>query len=631
MPESTNRRSSLLDTRPNPRHPTAARTADRGSAVDHIRNFSIIAHIDHGKTSLSDQLLRQTGTVEARDVKGGLLLDNMELERERGITIKSSAVSMDYVGPDGNKYLLNLIDTPGHVDFSYEVSRALAGCEGALLVVDASQGVQAQTLANLYKAMALDLMILPVVNKIDLPNIDVDRVLRQVDEELGLDPDLALLCSAKSGVGVEEILASVVTQIPAPTGDATEPLQALIFDSHYDPYRGTIVYVRIVNGSVAAGDMLRVMSNGKIVKVEEVGRFRLQRKPVKRLSAGEVGYIMAGIKSVGDTPIGDTITRADQVAEAPLAGFVEIKPVVFSSIYPVDTDLFEDLGMAMSKLVLNDASLQYQLERSSALGSGYRCGFLGLLHAEITQERLEREYNLDLFVTAPSVCYHLTLKNGVNMEVDNPAHYPDPTEIEGAKEPFIRGSMILPDEYLGAVISLCMERRGLNPSHSYVSEGRVELRVELPLAEVIYDFYDHLKSLTSGYGSFDYEVIDHRPCELVKLDIRVNGESVDALAMLLHKDRAQRQARQICRKLKAELPRHQFKIAIQGAIGGKIIARETVSATRKDVTAKCYGGDVSRKRKLLEKQKEGKKRMKTFGQVHIPQKAFYAVLRRGDD
>jgi len=630
MPESTNRRSSLLDTRPNPRHPTAARTGDRGSAVDHIRNFSIIAHIDHGKTSLSDQLLRKTGTVDARESKG-LLLDNMDLERERGITIKSSAVSMDYVGPDGNKYLLNLIDTPGHVDFSYEVSRALAGCEGALLVVDASQGVQAQTLANLYKAMELDLTILPVVNKIDLPNIDVDRVLRQVDEELGLDPETALLCSAKSGVGVDGILAAVVEHIPAPEGDTAEPLQALIFDSHYDPYRGTIVYVRIVNGSVGAGDMLRVMSTGKTVKVEEVGRFRLQRKPVKRLSAGEVGYIMAGIKSVGDTPIGDTITRADQAAEAPLAGFVEIKPVVFSSIYPVDTDLFEDLGMAMSKLVLNDASLQYQLERSSALGSGYRCGFLGLLHAEITQERLEREYNLDLFVTAPSVCYHLTLKNDTNVEVDNPAHYPDPTEIEGAKEPFIRGSMILPDEYLGAVISLCMERRGLNPSHSYVSEGRVELRVELPLAEVIYDFYDHLKSLTSGYGSFDYEVIDHRPCELVKLDIRVNGESVDALAMLLHKDRAQRQARQICRKLKAELPRHQFKIAIQGAIGGKIIARETVSATRKDVTAKCYGGDVSRKRKLLEKQKEGKKRMKTFGQVHIPQKAFYAVLRRGDD
>ena len=598
--------------------------------MDHIRNFSIIAHIDHGKTSLSDQLLRKTGSVDARELKG-LLLDDMDLERERGITIKSSAVSMDYTGPDGKQYLLNLIDTPGHVDFSYEVSRALAGCEGALLVIDASQGVQAQTLANLYKAMELDLTILPVVNKIDLPNIDVDRVLRQVDKELGLDSDLAMTCSAKTGVGVDEILAKIVELVPPPEGSADAPLQALIFDSHYDPYRGTIVYVRIVNGSIRPGDVIQVMSTGKTVKVEEVGRFRLQRKPIKRLSAGEVGYIIAGIKSVGDTPIGDTITREDEPTKNPLPGFVEIKPVVFSSIYPVDTDEFEELTMALSKLVLNDASLQYSKERSSALGSGYRCGFLGLLHAEITQERLEREYNLDLFVTAPSVRYQLMLKNGETVDIDNPAHYPDPTEIDGAQEPFIRGSMILPDEYLGPVISLCMERRGLNPTHSYVGDGRVELRVELPLAEVIYDFYDHLKSLTRGYGSFDYEVIDNRPCELAKLEIRVNGESVDALAMLLHRDRAAGQARQICKKLKDELPRHQFKIAIQGAIGGKIIARETVSAVRKDVTAKCYGGDVSRKRKLLEKQKEGKKRMKTFGNVHIPQKAFYAVLRRGND
>ncbi len=598
--------------------------------MDHIRNFSIIAHIDHGKTSLSDQLLRKTGSVDARESKG-LLLDNMDLERERGITIKSSAVSMDYVAADGSTYLLNLIDTPGHVDFSYEVSRALAGCEGALLVIDASQGVQAQTLANLYKAMELDLTILPVVNKIDLPNIDVDRVLRQVDKELGLDSDLAMSCSAKTGVGVDEILEKIVELVPPPTGDPDGTLQALIFDSHYDAYRGTIVYVRIVNGSLRAGDMIRVMSTGRTVKVEEVGRFRLQRKAVKRLCAGEVGYIIAGIKSVGDTPIGDTITLEEGPTPAQLPGFVEIKPVVFSSIYPVDTDEFEELTLALSKLVLNDASLQYSKERSSALGSGYRCGFLGLLHAEITQERLEREYNLDLFVTAPSVRYRIRLNNGTWVDIDNPAHYPDPTEIAGAEEPFIRGSMILPDEYLGAVISLCMERRGLNPSHSYVGEGRVELQVELPLAEVIYDFYDHLKSLTRGYGSFDYEVIDNRPCQLVKLEIKVNGEPVDALAMLLHKDRAQSQARQICRKLKAELPRHQFKIAVQGTIGGKIIARETVSAVRKDVTAKCYGGDVSRKRKLLEKQKEGKKRMKTFGQVNIPQKAFYAVLRRGND
>ncbi len=605
--------------------------AGRGSSrLKNIRNFSIIAHIDHGKTSLSDAVLRKTGTVTDREAKT-LMLDSMDLERERGITIKSSAVSMDYTAKDGETYLLNLIDTPGHVDFSYEVSRALAGCEGALLVVDATQGVQAQTLANLYKAMELDLEVLPVINKIDLPNIDVDRVVLQIDEELALDTDKTLKCSAKTGEGVEDVLEAVVRDIPPPSGDAEAPLQALIFDSHYDPYRGTIMYVRIKQGTLRAGQSIRVMSTDKVAKVEEVGRFRLKLTPRQQLSAGEVGYIISGIKSVGDTPIGDTVTIDTEPADEPVPGFVEAMPVVFSSVYPVNTDDFEEFAMALSKLSLNDASLHYQREASTALGSGFRCGFLGLLHAEITQERLEREYNLSLFVTAPSVQYRVTMKDGEVVLVDNPAFYPDPAQIQGSEEPYIRASMIMPGEYLGNVIKLCMERRGTVPQHSYVSEKRVELRVDLPLAEVIYDFYDYLKSLTRGYGSFEYEMIGFRPSRLVKLEIRVNGEPVDALAMLLHQDRAQGRARGICKKLKDELPRHQFKIAVQGAIGGKIIARETVSAVRKDVTAKCYGGDVSRKRKLLEKQKEGKKRMKTFGEVAIPQKAFFAVLKRNDD
>lgn len=598
--------------------------------MERIRNFSIIAHIDHGKTSLSDVLLRRTGSVHARDQKN-LLLDSMDLERERGITIKSSAVSMDYVGKDGEKYLLNLIDTPGHVDFSYEVSRALAGCEGALLVIDASQGVQAQTVANLYKAMELNLKVIPVINKIDLPNIDVDRILEQIDEELGLDSEEALLCSAKTGEGVDAVLEAVVKNFAPPSGDVDDPLRALIFDSHYDPYRGAIIYVRVMDGTVRPGDQVQVMSTGNVLKVEEVGRFRLGRAPVPALAAGEVGYVIAGIKSVSDTPIGDTITGQDNPAAEAVGGFVEAQSVVFSSVYPVDTDEFEELGVAMSKLCLNDASLHYQKESSTALGSGYRCGFLGLLHAEITQERLEREYNLSLFVTAPSVEYRLTMTDGRTLFISNPAHYPDPARISVTEEPYIRASMIMPDQYLGSVLKLCMERRGANPQHSYVGVGRAELRIELPLAEVIYDFYDYLKSLTRGYGSFDYEIIGFRPGQLVKLEIRVNGEPVDALSMLLHRDRAQGRARAICKKLKGELPRHQFKIAIQGAIGGKIISRETVSALRKDVTAKCYGGDVSRKRKLLEKQKEGKKRMKTFGEVAIPQKAFFAVLKRDND
>jgi GTP-binding protein LepA len=598
--------------------------------VEQIRNFSIIAHIDHGKTSLSDAIMRRTGTITGRDTRS-LVLDSMDLERERGITIKSSTVTMDYISQDKKSYSLNLIDTPGHVDFSYEVSRALAGCEGALLVIDATQGVQAQTLANLYKAMELDLVVIPVINKIDLPNLDIDRILRQVEEELALDPELTLLCSAKTGEGVESVLEAVVKHIPAPEGIVDAPLRTLIFDSHYDPYRGAIMYVRVLDGTVRAGETIRIMSTGKTARVEEVGRFRLKPQPRQLLSAGDVGYITAGIKSVGDTPIGDTVTHDDEPTDQPMPGFLKVNPVVFSSVFPVNTDDFEEFAAALSKLALNDASLFFQKESSTALGSGFRCGFLGLLHAEISQERLEREYGLALFVTAPSVRYRVTLKNGTAIFVDNPTHYPDPVSIAHAEEPFIRASMIMPDEYLGNVLKLCMERRGVNPQHSYVGDRRIELRLELPLAEVIYDFYDYLKSLTRGYGSFEYELIGFRPTQLVKLDIRVNSEPVDALSMLLHHDRAMGRARGICKKLKAELPRHQFKIPIQGAIGGKIIARETVSALRKDVTAKCYGGDISRKRKLLEKQKEGKKRMKTFGDVSIPQKAFFAVLKRNDD
>jgi GTP-binding protein LepA len=593
--------------------------------VDRTRNFSIIAHIDHGKTSLSDRLLTETATVCGREFKD-LMLDSMDLERERGITIKSSPVAMDYLADDGQRYLLNLIDTPGHVDFSYEVSRALAGCEGALLVIDATQGVQAQTVANMYKAMELDLTILPVVNKIDLPAANVEGTLRQVKEALGLDPGAAVLCSAKTGEGIHTLLEAVVKHVPPPSGEVAAPLRALIFDAEYDPYRGTIVHVKVVDGTIKPGDGILIMSTNGTFRVEETGIFKPKRVSRPGLSAGEVGYFVAGMKSVGDTPIGDTVTGAEAKAQVPLPGFVEAKPVVFTSIYPMDADQYGELGDALGKLRLNDASLHYQKESSAALGSGYRCGFLGLLHADISMERLTREYNLALFATAPSVQYRLKLKDGSTRLVDNPSLYPDPVLIQETEEPYIDASMILPDQYLGNIMQLCVERRGINLRHSYVCERRAEVRVELPLAEVIYDFYDHLKSLTQGYGSFDYDLIGFRPADLVKLEILVAGEPVDALATLLHKERAERRAREICARLREEIPRHQFKIAIQGALGGKIIARETVNPVRKDVTAKCYGGDVTRKRKLLEKQKEGKKKMKSFGKVSIPQKAFLAVL-----
>jgi len=595
--------------------------------VKRIRNFSIIAHINHGKSTLSDRLIQATGIVSDRDFKEQIL-DTMDLERERGITIKSQAVSLPYVAEDGQSYMLNLIDTPGHVDFTYEVSRSLASCEGVLILVDASQGVEAQTVANLYMAMDHDLAIIPVINKIDLPAADVDWVKEQIDEELGLDPDEALLASAKEGTGIDEILEAVVTKLPAPKGDPQKPLQALIFDSHYDPYRGTVIHCRVFEGTVKPGDAIRFMSNNATYRVEEVGLFQIKRVPRQELTAGEVGYIIAGVKTVSDTRCGDTITHRDHQCAAPLPGFREIKPVVFSSIYPVASDGYEDLAVAIEKLKLNDASLVYEKDTSAALGFGFRCGFLGLLHLEIVQERLEREFDLSLIITSPSVKYHFMVSDGTTEVIDNPSLYPDPAKIIGTKEPYIRASIMLPDRYLGVVIKLCLERRGVNSKHQYIGKQRVELTCELPLAEVIYDFYDRLKTVTQGYGSFDYALIDYRAADLVKLDILINGEKVDALSQLVHEDGAYQRARHVCEKLKGEIPKQMFKIAIQGAIGAKIIARETISAYRKDVTAKCYGGDITRKRKLLEKQKKGKRRMKMVGQVMIPQSAFLAVLKR---
>ncbi|MBW1741116.1 MAG: elongation factor 4 [Deltaproteobacteria bacterium] len=592
-----------------------------------IRNFSIIAHINHGKSTLSDRLIQATGIVSDRNFKEQIL-DTMDIERERGITIKSQAVSLPYVAKDGRTYMLNLIDTPGHVDFTYEVSRSLASCEGVLLLVDASQGVEAQTVANLYLAMDHGLEIIPVINKIDLPAADVDWVKRQIEDDLGLDPNGAILASAKKGIGIEEILEAIVARLPAPVGDPDSPLQALIFDSHYDSYRGTIVHCRILEGTVRPRDTIRFMSNGTTYRVEEVGIFQIDRVSKDMLLAGDVGYIIAGVKTVSDTRCGDTITHDDRPCAAPLPGFREIKPVVFSSIYPVAYDGYEDLAIALDKLKLNDASLIYEKDTSAALGFGFRCGFLGLLHLEVVQERLEREFGLSLIITAPSVKYRFVMKDGTIRIIDNPALYPDPAKIAVTQEPYIRGSMIIPDRYLGAVMKLCLERRGAHAKHQYMGMGRVELTCELPLAEVIYDFYDRLKTVTQGYGSFDYEMLDYRDSDLVKLDILINGEKMDALSQLVHRDRAYQRARYACERLKEEIPRQMFKVAIQGAIAAKIIARETIPPFRKDVTAKCYGGDITRKRKLLEKQKKGKKRMKMVGSVMIPQSAFLAVLKR---
>ena len=595
--------------------------------MKHIRNFSIIAHINHGKSTLSDRLIQATGIIADRDFKEQIL-DTMDIERERGITIKSQAVSLPYTAKDGATYTLNLIDTPGHVDFTYEVSRSLASCEGVLLLVDASQGVEAQTVANLYMAMDHDLEVIPVINKIDLPAADVEQAKHQIEDDLGLDPDGAVLASAKEGIGIDEVLEAIVVRLPAPRGDPKSPLQALIFDSHYDSYRGTIIHCRVFEGTVKPGDIIRFMSNRATYRVEEVGIFQIDRVRKDALSAGGVGYIIAGVKTVSDTRCGDTITHDDRPCAAPLPGFREIKPVVFSSIYPVASDAYEDLAVAMDKLKLNDASLVYEKDASAALGFGFRCGFLGLLHLEIVQERLEREFDLSLIITSPSVKYHFMIEDGTTMVIDNPALYPEPSRIASTQEPYIRATILMPDKYLGVVIRLCLERRGVNTKHQYLGSKRVELTCELPLAEVIYDFYDRLKTVTQGYGSFDYELLDYRDSDLVKLDILINGEKVDALSQLVYRDGAYQRARYACEKLKQEIPRQMFKIAIQGAIGAKIIARETISPFRKDVTAKCYGGDITRKRKLLEKQKKGKKRMKMVGSVMIPQSAFLAVLKR---
>jgi len=597
--------------------------------MKNIRNFSIIAHIDHGKSTLSDRLIQAANLVSARDFKNQIL-DNMDIERERGITIKSQTVCLPYKAKDGKLYYLNLIDTPGHVDFSYEVSRALASCEGALLLVDASQGVEAQTIANLYMAVDHNLEIIPIINKIDLPSAEIDMVREQIEEDLGLDPEAAILCSAKEGIGITDILEAVVNHLPAPKGDPDAPLAALIFDSHYDPYRGTIIHVRVMEGTLKVGDEILMMYNNAKYQVEEVGIFQIQRIPKPEISAGMVGYIIAGIKTVSDTKCGDTITLKKNPCAKPLPGFKESQPVVFSSIYPVSTDDYPELAEAIEKLKLNDASLAFQKDSSAALGFGFRCGFLGLLHLEIVQERLEREYDLSLIITAPSVEYELIMNDGTTVMIDNPALYPDPTKIARAREPFIKASIIIPDRYMGPVMNLALERRGINTDYQYFSSNRMEMIFELPLAEVVYDFYDKLKSITQGYGSFDYEMLDYRDSSLVRVDILVNGERVDALSQLVHRDKAVERAKFATEKLREEIPRQMFKIAIQGAIGGQIIARKTISPFRKDVTAKCYGGDISRKRKLLEKQKKGKKRMKMVGEVEIPQSAFLAVLKSKD-
>jgi len=598
--------------------------------MQNIRNFSIIAHIDHGKSTLSDRLIQITDIISERDFQDQIL-DTMEIERERGITIKSQTVCLPYTAQDGKLYYLNLIDTPGHVDFTYEVSRSLASCEGALLIIDASQGVEAQTLANLYLAMEHDLEIIPVINKIDLPSADIDRVKMQIHDDLGLEPEEAILVSAKEGIGIENVLEAAVQRLPPPSGDPAKPLKALIFDSHYDSYRGTVVHFRIFQGRISKGDVISFMSNNAAYKVEEVGIFQLDMIKQKQLSAGQVGYMIAGIKTVSDTRCGDTITIKNEPCDTPMPGFKEAKPVVFSSIYPVASDGYEDLVIALEKLKLNDAALIYEKDTSVALGFGFRCGFLGLLHLEVVQERLEREYGLSLILTAPSVQYELLMSDGTEQSIDNPALYPDPTLIEFTKEPFIRAAIIVPDRYMGVVMKLCLERRGINKNYQYLTSNRLEMIFEIPLAEVIYDFYDRLKSITQGYGSFDYDIIDFRPTDLVKMDILINGERVDALSQLVHRDNAVARARTACEKLRDEIPRQMFKIAIQGAIGGNIIARKTVSAFRKDVTAKCYGGDITRKRKLLEKQKKGKKRMKMVGKVMIPQSAFLAVLKTDTD
>ncbi len=592
-----------------------------------IRNFSIIAHIDHGKSTLADRLLQATGAVNDREFKDQML-DSMDIERERGITIKSTAVSMYCENKAGEQFRLNLIDTPGHVDFSYEVSRALASCEGALLVIDAAQGVEAQTVANLYKAMEQNLEIIPVVNKIDLPSADIVETLYEIDNELGLDPDGAILVSAKTGEGIEDLLEAIMERIPPPEDLSEAPLRARVFDSFFDPYRGVIVYFRVVDGVMKVGNDVKLMANNKEYRIEEIGHLGIKREKCKVLENGDVGYLIAGIKSVSDVRSGETITAVENPAQEQLDGFELAKPVVFSSLFPISSEDYNDLAIAMDKLKLNDASLVFDKVNSVGLGFGFRCGFLGLLHLEVVQERLEREFGMSLVLTAPTVLYRVSLTNGEIKYIDNPTLYPDPSRIESAEEPYIKASVIMPDKYIGPVTTLLLGRRGKNYTNMYVGAKRVEIKVEMPLAEIVYDFYDKLKSVTQGYGSFDYEPSGYQKTDLAKVDILVNSEKVDALSMLVHRDRARTWAKNACDNLKEEIPKQQFKIPIQGTIGGAIIARSTINALRKDVTAKCYGGDITRKRKLLEKQKAGKKRMKMVGSVMIPQKAFLAVLKR---
>ena len=593
--------------------------------MQHIRNFCIIAHIDHGKSTLADRLLEYTGTVQKKDLQDQVL-DNMDLERERGITIKSHAIQMSYT-KDDVEYTLNLIDTPGHVDFSYEVSRSIAACEGALLIVDASQGIQAQTISNLYMAIEHDLTIIPVVNKIDLPGASPEEVQDQIVSLLGVDPDEVLFASGKTGQGVNEILDAIVERVPAPVGDPEAPLQALIFDSVFNPFRGIIAYYKIVNGSIAKGDKVKFINTGMEYDADEVGVLKLDMVPRDRVNTGDVGYIISGIKTSKEVKVGDTITHIQRPASEAIAGFEEVKPMVFAGVYPIDTEDFEDLRASLEKLQLNDASLTFTPESSAALGFGFRCGFLGLLHMEIVQERLDREFNMNVITTVPNVSYLVYDKKGGVTEVHNPSGLPDPMQIDHIEEPYIRATIITDTAYIGPIMTLCLDKRGILIKQEYISGNRVEIYFDLPLGEIVIDFYDKLKSISRGYASFDYHLSDFRPSKLVKLDILLNGEPVDALSTLTHFDNSVPFGRRMCEKLKELIPRQQFDIAIQAAIGAKIIARETVKAVRKDVTAKCYGGDISRKRKLLEKQKEGKKRMKQIGNVEIPQKAFLAVLK----
>jgi GTP-binding protein LepA len=598
--------------------------------MKNIRNFCIIAHIDHGKSTLADRLIQVCGGVTSREFHDQLL-DSMDIERERGITIKSNTITLNYRAADGQDYLLNLIDTPGHVDFSHEVRRSLMACDGALIIVDASQGVEAQTVANLFLALEHDLTLLPIINKIDLPAADVERAREEIDADLGLDPFAAIPVSAKTGVGIGDVLEGIVATLPAPKGDPSAPLKALVFDAYFDKYRGVILQVRVVDGTLKTRDPIHFMHSGGDFAVDELGYNQLKLNPREQLSAGEVGYIVAGIKSVRDIEIGDTITHLERPASDPIAGYQEAKQVVFSSIYPMNSDEYQDLTKALDKLAINDAALTYEKDSSAALGFGFRCGFLGLLHLDVIQERLQREFDIGLVISAPSVKYQVVLKDGKTVEVDNPSYWPDPSSIDSVTEPYIKASILIPEEFVGPVMELCREHRSDSQTMNYLSAGRVEIMSEMPLGEVLFEFYGKLKMITRGYGSFDYVPIEYRVTDIVKVDILVNKEQIDTLSYLVHREKSRTRALHYCEQLAEAIPRHQFKIPIQGVIGGTVIARSTIQPYRKDVTAKLYGGDVTRKNKLLDKQKKGKAKMKQFGQVNIPQKAFISVLRAEKD